>query len=281
MSEQNQEEIEDLKILYYDVIKGSSFFPEHKLYIKHFNEFDNIKNLIYKKQLIKEYKRQGLYTEKEKEKYLIDNNLWTQEKQDRILQLKYIVFDNEKQLEKLVIPAQKASIQKLVDQDKEELKRLENDLSILLEPTCESMAVKEAENYLIYLSCSKDQESKNLYWEESEFDQIDESLLIKYKILFRLMFQKTSSNTIQKIACMPFFLNALRAADKKADAFFGKPSYELTYAQQDLFFSGLRNTNVLSNTDGPPPNLIDHSIDDLAKWYDLQYSILSSKAEKH
>ena len=171
MNQAVQEELDNLRICYYEIIYGYSHFPEDQLYVKHFNELDNAKNLIHKRDLIRNYRKQGLDTEENKEKYLIENGLWAQEKKDRILQLKYIVFDNEKQMEK------------------EELAVLEAERVKLIEPTCESMASKETENYLTFISCYKDKDLKIPYWEEAQFDQIDEMELIKYKIYFRSTFE--------------------------------------------------------------------------------------------
>jgi hypothetical protein len=280
MNQAVQEELDNLRICYYEIIYGYSHFPEDQLYVKHFNELDNAKNLIHKRDLIRNYRKQGLDTEENKEKYLIENGLWTQEKKDRILQLKYIVFDNEKQMEKLIAPGQKDSIQILVDKDKEELAVLEAERIKLIEPTCESMAAKETENYLTFISCYKDKDLKIPYWEEGQFDQMDEIDLIKYKIYFRSTFERTRSQIIEKIACLPFFLNAFRLADKRPDLFFKKRIYELSYVQGDLMSYGMRNLNVLAHANGSPPSLIDNTPEDLIKWYDLQYSILKSKSEK-
>ena len=279
MSDFDHSEIEDLKLHYYDVINGACYFPERKIYIKHFNEIDNIKSLIYKKKIIKDYEKQGLLSTKNKKKYLIENDLWTQEKEDRILQLKYIISDNEKQIESFVVPSQKANIQSLVNRDKEELDKLQKELDGLLEPTSESMSLRESENYLIFISCFEDEKLTKPYWTEPQFDQLSESLLIDYKVLFRATLYNTSLKIIEKIACMPFYLNALRLADKKIENFFDKKAYEFTYAQSDLYLLGVRNLNILNNTEGTPPSLIDSTAEDLVKWYDLQYSIMLSKSK--
>lgn len=279
MSDFNQSELDDLKLYYYDIINGASYFNERKIYIKHFNEIDNIKSLIYKKHLIKEYEEDGLLSIKDKKQYLLENSLWTQEKEDRLLQLKYIILDNEKQVESLVIPAQKAGIQNLINRDKEELDKLQKELDSLLEPTSESMASRESENYLIFISCFQDRELTKPYWTELQFDQLSENQLIDYKIMFRISLFNTSMKIIEKIACMPFYLNTLRLADKKIENFFNKKAYEFTHAQSDLYFLGLRNLNVINNTDGSPPSLIDNPPEEIVKWYDLQHSILLSKSK--
>ena len=277
-----EEIIEELKIIYFDIFQGYSFFPVLNIYLKHFNELDNIKNIIAKKNLIKEYSKQGLYTNEERKKYLLENGFWTQEKDDRILQLNFIISDNEKQINQLFVQGQKDAIQKLVDKDKEELKKLKEDLEKIMEPTCETMAAKSYENNLLYNLCFKDKNLLIPYWTTEDFDLLEENELIKYKILLRVSLEKTNSNYIRYIACLPFFLNSLQFSEKKVMDFFPISNVSsLSYAQSELFSCGLRNLNVLKNIEVSPPTLTDVSIEELAKWYDLQYSILLGKTKNN
>ena len=67
-------------------------------------------------------------------------------------------------------------------------------------------------------------------------------------------------------------------AKENISSFLGIPLNDLTYNQNYLFSTAVRNLNVLTNSDSEPPNLsLDSTILDLVKWYDIQHSLIISK----
>lgn len=80
---------EKIRLLFGDVIRGfsSAFYKDNHLYLKHLNvldssELDYQKSIFYNQAIDK-----GLQTFSEKEKYLIDENLWDEDKNNKIKNL--------------------------------------------------------------------------------------------------------------------------------------------------------------------------------------------------
>jgi hypothetical protein len=272
-------ESEQLKLIYHDITNGYTF--NSGIYVAHFSERGYAKVLQRKMNLVLSYKEQGLPTKEEREKEIVEQELWTKEKDDRILQLKYLVSDNEKYAQGMVVPAQKEAILKMVAKDKSELFSLSKEKESVLGPTSESFADKELENSFLLEFFYKDPDLKDKYFSESDIDEMDHEELTKFKKILNISLNKVKDEDITKIGCMPFFLNSLSFVKDRPEAFFSRPLTKATFHQQNLLGTGLRNLNVQSQSEGSPPSLIDSSIEDLVKWYDQAYSVMLGKSGKN
>lgn len=273
-------EIEELKLIYHDVVNGYSLYHPKKIYVKHFSEDSYARILLKKSHLILSYKDEGLPSTSQREEEIIKENLWSQDREDRILQLKYLVSDNEKYAQGMMIPYQKNAILEMVNKHKRELLEILREKDGVLGPTCEKLAERESENFFIQELFFKDEGLKTRCFSEEEMEDLEYEELREYKEILNAVLARIGEADLEKIACLPFFLNSLSIIKERPECLFDNKISRLTFNQHSLLTSGLRNLNIGSQTEGSPPSLIDGSVDDLVRWYTSQYSILLGKSGK-
>ena len=92
----NITELDELRLIYFEVVEGFSFDSNSRLYVKHFTDKEN--HLILKKriELFKYYSSEGVPHESQLLKNAIENEEWSKDKEDKILDLlrKIIAFIN-------------------------------------------------------------------------------------------------------------------------------------------------------------------------------------------
>lgn len=271
-------EIDELKLIYYEIINGSSFAPENSLFIKHFSEKESY--LVQKKriELFYYYVKEGVPHESELLKNALNNGEWSEEKENKILELKFAISDNERHINDIIIE-QRAPIQKAIEEHKQELSELLFERKEILGKSIEDLIDNDINDYISYVSFFKDDICKISAFESyEEFEKIDFSKVLILNKILSLNYEKISELVIKKIAAMPFFLNKFSYAKENIYNFLGIPLNQLTHHQNHLFSIGVRNLNVLSNVEGNPPDLsLGAKPINLVNWYDIQNSILISK----
>jgi hypothetical protein len=269
-------EIEDLKIIYKEIIDGCSLFSS--FYVKHLTELEHIEIIRKRLEFYQKYTADGVPTESEKLQQLIDSEAWTKDLEEQILELKYIISDNEKNLPKL-IPQQQPLIQRVVKEKKEKLNLILTERLELIGATANEFAEKEGFSYYLYLSLYNDKECKDRVFKNfSDLENIETEELSPYIRATETSRKNFSEVNIKRISCLPFFLNSFSYSKENITTFLGKPIAFLTPFQIHLFSLGTRNMNILTQSDGEPPELLDDTkIDDLVLWYDQQYSVILGK----
>lgn len=271
-------EIDELKLIYYEILNGSSFDLKKSLFIKHFSEKESYLVLKKRIELFNYYSDQGVPHESELLKNAIENGEWSQQKEDKILELRYAISDNEKNIHN-IIHQQRAPILKAIEKNKKQLSEMLFERKQILGRSIEDLVDEDANDYISYVSFYKDEKCKISAFESyEEFEKIEIFEIIKYNKILSAHYDKISEEVIKKLAAMPFFLNKFSYAKERMGDFLGTPLNELTHHQTQLFSLGLRNLNTLSNNDGNPPDLsLGAKPDELVHWYDIQYSILLGK----
>ncbi len=268
-------EIESIRLLYKEVIEGYSLDAASNHYIKHFNELEHMRILQYKVSAFNRYKKE-IPSQDEKIKELIKIGEWSDQKEDDILSCKYRISDNEKNF-KNVIPVQREFIRGKINQDKELLKTLLSEKAMVIGQTADHFAERESFNYMIYLSIYKDVGIKKFASYE-EFQDIEDEEILMYGHIFEETISKFTQNALSRISVMPFFLNALSYSKDNVFNFLRVPIIEMTNFQSTLISLGLRHLNTLSMAKGEPPDLLDDvPIDEVVKWYDLNYGLSLAK----
>ena len=80
-------EIDELKLIYYEIINGVSFTEEKSLFIKHFSEKESYLSQRKRNELLNFYSKNGFSSEKELLQKTIKNEEWSEEKETKILEL--------------------------------------------------------------------------------------------------------------------------------------------------------------------------------------------------
>lgn len=277
MLNDNEKTFNILKVIYFDIINGFSVDEETGIFVKHLTEKENAELIRHKLFLIDKFQKDGIPSYEEKLTELIKEGIWSNEDEDKIIELKYHITDNEKFLSK-TIPEQWHILQKIIDQKKSELHLKLLEKRELMGRTAEDFANKNSENYFIFLSLYKDEKLK-LFNSYKDFENLEESEIDNYSNLMEKCLSKIKEENIQKISVMPFFLNSFAYAKDRIEVFLNRPISEITPYQLYLISCGQKNINVLEKSEGTPPDLLVGNVnfEDVIKWYDSNYSRLKGK----
>lgn len=273
-------EIDNLRLIYGEIIDGFSIADGSRCLIKHLNDLENIEVLRYKTSQFKHHNLK-LPSQEEKLQMVIKNGEWSQAKEEEILTYKYNISDNEKNLRN-IIPQQQEPIKKIIGEIRKKLSILLHERNIILGQTADSFADRDSFNYLIYMSIYKSKTAK--LWDSfDEFADVDEDKIIEYGQMLEKCITKFSNTIINEIAVMPFFLNPFSYCKKNIHNFLQKPLIEVTNYQSALFSMGMRNLSIIEamNNEGKdaPEMHDDIPISEIVKKYDIEYSILLGKSK--
>jgi len=273
-------EIEELKFVYSEVVEGCSFFNS-QFFVKHLCELEQIELNRKRIEFFYKYIKEGMPTEEERLIQLKASEEWLDEWESDILTYRQIISDNEKLLP-TVISVQQPIIQKVIEENRKALIVLLTKRKILIGTTAEELSDRDAMYFLASASIFKDKELKVpmfSVWEE--FEKLDEPAQDSYLSNLEKALEKIKESNIRKVSVLPFFLNPFSYCKEAPYTFLDRPVSRMTSYQTHLISLGLRNLNILSQSEGSPPECFDNvSIDDIVKWYDTQYSIIIGKRNR-
>lgn len=269
-------EIEMLKIIYQEIIYGVS--PCGKNYIHHLNELENINVIRRRFEIFTKYVDDGIPSIESRLKELDDTQQWTKSQEEEILSLRYQISDNEKRLSS-IIPQQQKMIKNVIENLKNKLSKMLYERRQNIGNTAEQYAEEETLNYLLYLSIYKDQKcSIKLFDNLEDCESLEESEINQLSNDMDTALNKFTQETLSKIAVLPFFINSFSYCKDNMQSFLNKPVSELTNYQSNLFSIVARNINILQKSSTSPPELMDDvKLEDVIKWYDLNYQTLLGK----
>jgi hypothetical protein len=278
---QNQStEIDELKMVYQEIIEGCSYSPKG-FFIKHLCEIEQIEVTRKRLEFINKYVEQGIPTEDERFLYITQNEEWTATQEGDILAYRQTIADNEKLIHS-IIPEQQSAIKNIIEEHKKNLFALLMERKLLIGTTAEELASKDETAFMSYLSLYGDRQcTQPIFNKWEDFENLEETEMSNYIDAIDDVLVKLQEPNIRKISALPFFLNAFSYCKEDIAAFIGKPISRLTNYQIHLFSLGLRNLNILSQAEGSPPEYFEKvKAEDIIKWYDSQYSIILGK-RKH
>ena len=274
-------EIDELKLIYFEILEGFCSDKKTGYYIRHFT--DNDSHLVLKKrsELFDFYQQEGVPHETDLLKAAIANEEWSAAKEDKILELKYHISDNEKIIQG-IIPEQRGNIEAIIQSKREELDELLFERKHTLGRGIEDLVDDDVNDYVLYLSFHKDRELKEkLNPTYEDFQKSHGKIIETLNTRLSVNYHKYFEDNLKKISALPIFLNKLSYSKDDMASFFGKPIIELSHHQCYILSLGLRNINVLQNSDGHPPDLnLEAKVSDLVQWYDIQHSIQIAKKKQ-
>lgn len=273
MNDSLQQEINFVKKIYKDIINEYSVLPldkeGKKIYVKHLTEVD-LANIHEKYiEFLDKAKNIGLLEESEKLKLLYDKNIWDEKKEKKILKIKEEIGYNIETKKKLIIAAQKKTIEDKIVSLEKELEDIQKERSEVLGITAEDYANRKSNEYLIYLSFCKDEKFNNYFESEDDFYNLDIEDLIKYGVLYQKFIALFDIKNLKKTAVAGFFINMFFLSKDNPFTFFGKPLSKLTYNQVNLFTIARGYKYTLERSGESPPSFLN-SLEDLVNWYETR-----------
>jgi len=271
--------VDDLKIIYQEIIKGFSFVPDNSFIVKHLTEIEQIDILRFQRDRLQFHLKEGIPAEKERLQQIIDDEQWNQDQEDEITSLRLTIIDNEKNLKMFVIPSQQEMVRKAIERDKQKMLTLIARKHDILGVTADELSRRDALAYQLVISTFLDPKLTQPKFQK--IDDLDELDAEEYQTVVTQLEEaltKFSDYNIRLISVMPFFLNVFSYSREHITDFLRKPSVDFTSYQTQLFSLGQRTLHILGQTEGSAPELGEGgSLDDILTWYDRQYSVILGK----
>ena len=264
---------EECKKLYRDILFGFSekrLKPsKRKIYIKHLNELDSGETGKKYDDYFFIAQEKGLKSESQALKFAIEEDLWTQEKEEEIEKTK-------ERLKTLNLTKNKLIIKRQVDPLLKDIKILDDQVYLLdhersenIGYTAEVFASKKVNEFTIQQSFFKNKKLTEAFYSEEEFDLLEQGEVSECLGLLAEMYSDFSNDQMKLIAICPFFMNTFYLCGESSADFFGKPIVDLTNFQTSLLSSGRYYKNLISNSKSAPEDYYE-TPRKLSEWYHLQ-----------
>tara|TARA_R100000808_G_scaffold13189_1_gene32254 strand:- start:9052 stop:10071 length:1020 start_codon:yes stop_codon:yes gene_type:complete len=283
-SEQQGEQKKDgfYQRLYRDIIKGyTSFdFQNKKVYIKHLGNLDLGDIQEEDQKLFDKAKKEGLLTEEDKVKLLIEQGIWSQKEEDHTNALKQEIAALQDSIKKLIVQAQIRQYRRRLEEKESDLAKFADERAELVGFTCEKYVTKHISREYLKYSLFSNVELTEFFLTDEIYDDITDSDLDTITLIYNLLMQESSSENIKKIAAYPWFLNTFMLCNNNTNNFFGEPIIKLSNYQIELFTHATRYKSVLDQGKSPPQSLYD-DIQLVVDWYEgmLDEKIIAKSAE--
>ena len=229
-------------------------FKDQTVFLRHFslkdqeflnNNFEQHKNRAIAK---------GIQEEKDVLARLDKDGTWSKDDENKILELESFVQNLEKTKSKLMLPSQKESHQKLIDEEKFKLFELKSQKKQLVGKTATEYANNRSnEDFLRNLLYSDEQTTKLLFSDE-DFGELDDSELSSLMNSYYKIMNKFSDENIQHAVLQDCFSLYLSHCEKPWD-FFAKPLIRLSLYQLKVIAYGRMFLNIFQNIDKIPDSI--------------------------
>ena len=227
----------ELKSLYFDVLNGytSMKLNDKTVFLKHLNVFDSIDTDKEYSQCLERAKSKKLPTEKEKIEYLIEEGLWSNEKEEKVKTLKEYIIGLEETKSKIFMEAEVNYVKEQIEIKSQKLKDLTMEKLKLVGVTAEKYAEKRSNEYYMRMVIYKDKEFKEPYYSEEDFDDLSDQSLNDVFTLYSGASRFLNNQCIKRLSIASFFTTFYYLCDDNPYTFYGKPVYTLTFFQNELF----------------------------------------------
>lgn len=269
------------KNLYRDIIFGYSEerFKSNttKVYIKHLNDLETGQSERKYQDFLFLGRERGLKTEEETIEFLIEERIWSKEKEDKISSLESKLSTLRSTKHKLIVKAQLSQLEAEIKPISDELYILSRERMDNVGMTAETFANKKISEMTIQGSFFKDRELKQLFYSEEEFDYLSQPEVNEALSMYGdMVSKKFAGDEIRRVAVCPFFMNTYVLCDDNPYNFFGKSILSLTNFQVALMSQAKYFKSLMSNHKSPPEDYYN-SPDKIIEWFELQSKTAEAK----
>jgi hypothetical protein len=207
--------------------------------------FDKYKNIALKR---------GIESEKEIYERLKNEKSWSEDDDLKLAELQSYIDNLKKTKSKLLLPSQKESHQKLIDEQSFKVNELLNTKKELIGMTAEEYATKMSNEEFLRLLIFKDENFKELAFDEDEFGSLVSTDILQISQNYFNISEKLSDENIQKIVLQDFF-NMYISCCEDSYNFFGKFIYQMSTYQIKLLLYARIFHNIFQYNDDIPDSI--------------------------
>ena len=272
----NDEDLADIIAEIFDgvTVLNSSFGP---IYIRHYGQLELRKTFSKKNEYLTEGKNKGLLTEQEMLKSLLEDEMWSEEKDKEIESKKVLIENMRKSLTKISIPSKREQHKKMINSEEGKLIEISKEKKMLLGLTAERYAEKKVNKDFFENLLFLDKDFKNpAFLELSYTDILKEQELNKIQVDF---FDRMNDNSISKAALSTYFSPYLAYAEDVM-GMFGKPIKDLTSFELKLLTYARSFLNIFKNATKEIPDYIAKDPDLLMEFAEAQKNEVRGKKTK-
>jgi hypothetical protein len=249
-----------------DLIEDTTVYFKHPTIAEHFSTYSNYDLFL------KDGKKKGLQTEKEKIEDAIKGGWWTSEKESKINFLRKTVENLFKTRDKLLYQSQKVEIEKQIKQNEAVLITYNKERREIVGYTLEDYASSKLTEELLIFFTYKNKEFTDRLFTRNEYYDLTDGHVEKIKNSFDIYSKVFNSDNIRKIAACGFFQN-LVYLNEDAYSFWGKPTTQCTKYQIDVLLYGKMYKNMIrgyAENGKSVPDEVLNDPDKFVEWTDNQ-----------
>lgn len=254
------QEKQKLKTILGEIINGCSPFKRRDsstVYFRHADSYvSSIADSIYEEAYLKAVDS-GLVTTSQKLKSLQDEKEWTNEDENKIVELQQFLTRYKLTKSKVFRKIEIEQIDNDIKNTQTEINKLEEKRTNLIGFTAEIYAARKSNFYFSFISLYKDRQLTIPFYSMEEFEDLEEREMREIFSFYEFYQIRFTSDNLKKIAISPFFLNSYSLCSDNPFYFYGKPVIQLTFHQIELFSYGRYYKNILSETTDIPPEAED------------------------
>lgn len=256
------------RLVFFQILKGFTPVIDKKynrIYFKHLSHLEMAEIEFKSKTFEDKARDSGLLETKELEKVIIEQGLWSVEKEKEIGQLELTIKSLEENKKTQFIQRYIDTFNREIQESQKKLITLKQEKFQAMPPSLENF-IQRKSNELYILNCFHKDNDTPLFSEEEFFD-LEQKEMDYLLNLFHKIVAPFEIKNIKKIALSPLFLNYFSMCDDNPYYFYGKAVTLLTYYQLDLFSYGKYFKNILSKSEVVPPTEVMEDPDKLIEWH--------------
>lgn len=268
---------EQYRKAFVDISKGfsESTYNNVKIFIKHFNIYDQEYIDECAEKISKRYQKSGLKTEQEILEEAEKSGDWTEKNESEIQGKKNFLKTLSNTKKNLIIPSQVQQIENKIKQVEEELKKASVKKQLLLKDSCEAFTERKISDVTIAQSIFKESKLEEKFFSQEEFDDLEREEIYQLVKIYNDSFSQLSIDTIKKLALTGIFSNYFSICENNPYQLFDRKPMELSFFQLNLLNYGQVFKSIFKNI----PNIPDEIKNDPDKLLDFAESG-NEKAQK-
>jgi len=262
----------ELRLIFSDVVKGysKSVINSQNVYFKHLSSTSLSEVEHYYFESYENAIKEQIPTEKEKLKFLEDNNIWGKKQEDEIKKISLFLDGLKKSKSKQNLVSQRRMVQEQIDEQSKKLNSLKAEKYELIGDTAESIAEKKRTKQIVLLSSFCDPNLTKLFLNE---DDADDDLLDESIEKFYSLSNKFNDNNLKVLSISSDFLMYFILGKDSAYEFYGKSIASLTFYQVQLFHHGRYFSELLKKVGDVLPFEVKNDPDKIVEWAEVKDNI--------
>jgi|SRR6056300_358812 len=267
-----------LKSLYAQILQGYTYSYLNNgplvgpIYFKHLTPIDHSRIDIECDTFIEKARNYNVLTREEKIATLKDEDLWPNDIESKIFELKDTTSRQKTTVKKLAIPSQIELLHKEINKNTKQLESLERELEELIGYTAESYAGTRINQTYTYHCCYSNSNLTKLKFTKKEFDELEDDALSQIVNAYNSQMSSFDDLTLKKIAIADFFTCYFSICKDSPMVFYGKSVSELSSFQSQLFVLGLYYKQIMNKYDDMPDDVM-RDPEKLTEWHEIKEGI--------